>query len=75
MKAKEMRSRSDEELQRLEDELADDLFRKRMANATHQLDNTSLIRRIRRDLARIETVKRQRALGISLGSEAGGEEE
>ena len=64
MRAKELRSRSDEELGRLEEEAADQLFRARLDNATHQLDDSSKITRARRELARIKTVQRERELGL-----------
>ena len=76
MRAKEMRSRSVEELERLERETAEQLFRARIKNATHQLDKSSDIGKARREMARIRTVLRERQLGLNAGaSTAKGEEE
>lgn len=65
MRAKEIRERSDEELGRMLKEAKEGLFRLRFKNATHQLDDTSQIRRGRREIARISTViqERKRNLG------------
>lgn len=76
MRAKEMRSRSVEDLQRLERDTAEQLFRSRIKNATHQLDKSSEIGNARRELARIKTVLRERQLGLNAdASGAAGEEE
>jgi large subunit ribosomal protein L29 len=76
VKAKEMRSRSAEELQRIERDTVEQIFRSRIKNATHQLDKSSEIGKARRELARIKTVLRERQLGLNAGaSGAAGEEE
>ena len=56
MKAKELSDRSSEELETLRADLRKELFQFRMKNFTNQLENTSLIGKARKDLARIETV-------------------
>ncbi|MDD5306338.1 MAG: 50S ribosomal protein L29 [Deltaproteobacteria bacterium] len=61
MRAKELRERSDEELARLRNEMTEQLFKARLQNATHQLDNTSKIAKARREVARINTVLAERA--------------
>ena len=73
MRAKELRERNDEELRRMLDDEKAQLFRFRLSNATHQLDDTSKIRKARREIARIETVlaERQRnAKPAATGEEA-----
>jgi large subunit ribosomal protein L29 len=76
VRAKEMRSRSVEELGRLEREIEEQLFRSRIKNATHQLDKSSEIGKARRELARIKTVLHERQLGLNAdASVAAGEEE
>ena len=62
MKAKELRERTDEHLGELEKSLAKDVFDGRFKNFTNRLNDTALIRRSRRDLARVKTILTQRAL-------------
>lgn len=61
MKAKELRERTDEHLRELEKSLAKDAFDARFKNFTNRLNDTALIRRARRDLARVKTILTQRA--------------
>ena len=61
MRAKDMRERSDEELEKLLVDTKDSLFRLRIKNATHQLDNTGDIERNRREIARILTIMNERS--------------
>ena len=42
----------------------EELFNLRFQNATGQLDNTARLRAVRKDIARIYTVMRERELGI-----------
>lgn len=62
MKAKELREQTAEELRVKETELYDQLFRLRFQAATAQLEKPAKIRQVRRDLARIKTVLRQKEL-------------
>ena len=62
MKPTEIRDRSTEDLQTLERELRVQLFQNRIKNHTNQLDSTAKLRTLRRDIARIATVLRQREL-------------
>lgn len=64
MRAKEIRKRSDQDLADLEARLARELFEARFQNLTNRLDKTSKLRDLRRDLARVKTIRRERALGI-----------
>ncbi|MEY2936499.1 MAG: Ribosomal protein [Pseudomonadota bacterium] len=61
MKAKELRERSATELVELSGQLERDLFGHRMKNQTGQLDDTSLVRKVRRDLARVALVRSEKA--------------
>ena len=63
MKAKEMRDLGVDEMRRKEAELRDEIFRLRMKRAASALDNKMLIRNRRYDLARIQTVLRQKVKG------------
>jgi large subunit ribosomal protein L29 len=63
-----------------EDQLTDDLvklkkeqFNLRFQAASGQLDNTSRVRQIRRDIARIQTIARQKSAGAKAsGAKASG---
>jgi large subunit ribosomal protein L29 len=61
MKAKELRERSTEDLVELRALMKKDLFGYRMRNHTGQLDDNSLIRKSRRDIARVEHILHERA--------------
>lgn len=60
MKAADLREKSVEDLVELEKSLARDFFKTRLKNFTNQLDDTSAIRKAKRDRARILTVLKQR---------------
>ena len=65
MKSKEfMNNLKDKSLAELNDELVaakKELFNLRFQNATNQLDNTSRIKEVRRNIARIQTVISEKA--------------
>jgi large subunit ribosomal protein L29 len=61
MKAKDLRERSSEDLAELKATLSKDLFSHKMKNFTGQLDDTSLIGKTRKDIARIELLLSERA--------------
>ena len=75
MRAKELRERNTEELLRLRDDTKEQLFRARLQNATHQLTNTSDLRKNRREVARITTVLNERAKVVPASEETQGDEE
>jgi large subunit ribosomal protein L29 len=60
MKKSELRERSLTELAQLEGELARDLWKARFSNFTNQLDDTAKIGRLRRDIARVKTIRTQK---------------
>lgn len=62
MKAEELSHLSDEELARRLGELEQERFNMRFQKAVGQLDNPIRLRHIRKDIARIRTVQRQRVL-------------
>ena len=62
--AAELRSVSAEDLETKLAEAKEELFNLRFQNATGQLDNTARLRAVRKDIARIYTVMRERELGI-----------
>jgi large subunit ribosomal protein L29 len=64
MKAKEIRQMSDKELDTQLQELKSELFNLRFQLATGQLDNPLRINTVRKDIARVKTIVRERELGI-----------
>ncbi len=62
MKANEYRERSAEDLQKEITALKEQLFRLRFQHATKQLENTAELSRVKRNLARVNTVLREREL-------------
>jgi large subunit ribosomal protein L29 len=63
--AHELRGVSDEELVSRLREAKQELFNLRFQVATGQLDNNRRLQTVRRDIARIYTVMRERELGIT----------
>ncbi len=65
VKAAELRELSEEELVSQLREAKAELFNLRVQSATGQLDNNRRLQIIRRDIARIYTIMRERELGLS----------
>jgi len=63
MKANEVRQLNATELETKLGELKKDLFHLRMQHATNQLDNPIRIQALRRDIARVKTVIREKQRG------------
>ena len=59
MKAKELRELSGEELKEKEKEASQELFNLRFQKATGQLGNTAIIRKTKKNLARVKTMLRE----------------
>jgi len=60
MKAVDLRTRTDDELTEQLDTLGRERFNLRFQRANGQLENTSRVRQVRRDIARIKTVLGER---------------
>lgn len=60
MKANEVRKMSPEELTAKLGDLKKDLFNLRFQNATKQIDNPLKIVEVRRDIARVKTILREK---------------
>ncbi|HEY7817399.1 MAG TPA: 50S ribosomal protein L29 [Vicinamibacteria bacterium] len=60
MKIEKIRELKNEELEQRQDELTEEIFRARIQKETGQLDQMGKIRNLRRDLARVKTVLRER---------------
>ena len=65
MKPAEIRELNQEELTNLESDLSRKLWKARFDNHTNALDDTSDIRKIRGDIARVKTILTQRAAEAS----------
>ncbi len=63
MKAAELHDLPEDELGAKERELTDQLFRMRIQKSMGQLEAPEKIRLVRRDLARVKTVLRQKRIG------------
>ena len=62
MKAEELRELTEEELQRKGQELVEELFNLRFQLATGQIENVGRLTAVRRDIARVKTIQRERQL-------------
>ena len=60
MKAKEIKNLSVEELTKKLEDLKKDLFMLRMQHATNQLDNPLQLNAVKKDIARVKTIIREK---------------
>ena len=60
MKAKELKNLSVEELTKKLEDLKKDLFMLRMQHATNQLDNPMQLNNVKKDIARVKTIIREK---------------
>lgn len=65
MKAKEIRDLTTAEIEQNVKTLKEELFNLRFQLATGQLENTARIREVRKSIARLKTVARQRELSAN----------
>ena len=65
MKAGEIREWSSDEIRQKIDELTEELFNLRFQHATDQLENPMRVGHVRRDIARMKTVVKERELTSS----------
>ncbi|GAA3200491.1 50S ribosomal protein L29 [Dactylosporangium cerinum] len=70
IKATDLRELSDESLVEKLREAKAELFNLRVQSATGQLDNHGRLQVIRKDIARIYTIMRERELGLSAAPDA-----
>ena len=64
MKAKEIKNLSVEELTKKLDDLKKDLFMLRMQHATTQLDNPMQLNAVKKDIARVKTIIREKETNV-----------
>ena len=60
MKVSELREKSVHDLGELKEKLSRDLMNNRFRNMTGQLENKSMIMKLRRDIARVKTIIREK---------------
>jgi len=63
MRARELRQYDDEELKTKLKELREELFRLRLQHSTGQLENVKRISAVKKDIARILTILKEREIG------------
>jgi large subunit ribosomal protein L29 len=63
MQLRELRELGNEELAQKERDFREEIFRLRLRGATGQIENKMKARTVRRDLARVLTLQRERATG------------
>ena len=59
-KAEELRKFTDDELAKTEKDLKEELFNIKMQISTQQISNYARIKQLKKDIARLETVKREK---------------
>ena len=64
MKAKELKNLSVEDLNKKLNALKKDLFMLRMQHATNQLDNPMQLANVKKDIARIKTIIREKETNV-----------
>lgn len=62
MKASELREKTQQELNEELRELKSELFKLRFQHATNQLDNPMKLKEVKRSIARVKTIMREREL-------------
>ena len=67
MKARELRSKTDQELRQALDEAQRELFNLRFQAASGQGANPERMRQVRKEIARIKTILRERELAAASG--------
>ena len=65
MKIQDIRELSAQELEDKVKNLKQELFNLRLQNATNQLDNPSRIVSVKKDIARVKTVLKEKEIGIN----------
>jgi large subunit ribosomal protein L29 len=63
VRARELREMSEAELRQKEKEFTEEIFNLKFQHATGQLENTQRLPQVRKDLARVKTILRQKAPG------------
>jgi large subunit ribosomal protein L29 len=69
MKSSEIREMTDQELVKEERDLKSELFKLRFQLATNQLDDVTKLKKVKRDIAKVKTIIRERELKINVKGE------
>jgi len=67
VKARELRDLNEAELRQKEHDLTAELFNLKFQHATGQLENTERLPQVRKDLARVKTILREKIMAQSKG--------
>ena len=70
MRTRDIRRRESDDLEREVTRLEEEIFQRKFHGQSEEKVDRGLIRKHRRDIARIKTILRQRALGIHGGAES-----
>jgi len=65
VKARELKEMSEAELRQKDKEITEELFNLKFQHATGQLENTARLPQVRKDLARVKTVLREKVLAAA----------
>ncbi len=65
MKARELKEMSEAELRQKDKEITEELFNLKFQHATGQLENTSRLPQVRKDLARVKTLLREKEIAAA----------
>jgi large subunit ribosomal protein L29 len=65
VKARELKEMSEAELRQKEKEVTEELFNLKFQHATGQLENTQRLPQVRKDLARVKTVLREKEIATA----------
>lgn len=65
MKARELKEMSEAELRQKEKEITEELFNLKFQHATGQLENTARLPQVRKDLARVKTLLREKEIAAA----------
>jgi len=65
VKAQELKEMSEAELRQKEKEVTEELFNLKFQHATGQLENTQRLPQVRKDLARVKTVLREKEISAA----------
>ena len=71
MRAEEIRELSDDEVRSRIAELEEERFRLKFRSATEAIESPLRFRSLRRDIARLKTILRERELGLARGTATG----
>ena len=71
MKATEVRAKTPDELKAMLLDLRKEQFNLRFQRATGQAENVARVRQVRRDIARVKTIVRERALSAPQNAPSG----